>query len=258
MSPFPHPSISKARYVLTFIDDFSHFTWVFFLKLKSKVFECLIEFKALAENKSGCKIKILCIDNGGEYVNKDVQQLCIDAARSVKFEEESLHDFSADPTEELLVATDEEESKTYSSTSKQPSEKPIGSDLDNEEQVMAAPTQLPTWVEKTLQDVGELVSDPADARRTRSQFFGDSQALDAAKPLLPIHFYMTLGSNPQSHSEATVNLLWEATMDEEYYALMENNTWDLVPLPKGRKLVRCQWINQKNIVVDGGIRKYKD
>jgi transposase InsO family protein len=79
MGPFPQPSISKARYVLTFIDDFSRFTWVFFLKLKSEVFECLIEFKALAENESGCKIKILRTDNGGEYVNKYVQQLCIDS-----------------------------------------------------------------------------------------------------------------------------------------------------------------------------------
>ena len=79
MGPFLHPLISKARYVLTFIDDFSRFTWVFFLKLKSEVFECLIEFKALAENESGCKIKILRTDNGGDYVNKYVQQLCIDA-----------------------------------------------------------------------------------------------------------------------------------------------------------------------------------
>jgi hypothetical protein len=30
MGPFPQPSISKARHVLTFIDDFSRFTWVFF------------------------------------------------------------------------------------------------------------------------------------------------------------------------------------------------------------------------------------
>jgi transposase InsO family protein len=48
------------------------------LKLKSEVFECLIEFKSLAENEFGCKIKILYTDNGGEYVNKYVQQLCID------------------------------------------------------------------------------------------------------------------------------------------------------------------------------------
>jgi transposase InsO family protein len=73
MGPFSQPSIRKARYVLTFIDDLSRFTWVFFLKLKSKVFECLIEFKALVENESRCNIKILHTDNGGECVNKYVQ-----------------------------------------------------------------------------------------------------------------------------------------------------------------------------------------
>jgi hypothetical protein len=70
MGPFPQPSISKALYLLTFIDDFSLFTWVFVLKLKLEVFECLIEFKALVENESGCNIKILHTNNGGEYVKK--------------------------------------------------------------------------------------------------------------------------------------------------------------------------------------------
>lgn len=88
---------------------------------------------------------------------------------------------------------------------------------------MAALTQQPTWAKKTLQDAGELVGDPVDVRRTRSQFFGAPQALATTEPLLPIYFYMTLGSDPQSHSEVTGNLLWEAAMDEEYSALMENN-----------------------------------
>jgi hypothetical protein len=107
---------------------------------------------------------------------------------------------------------------------------------------MASPPQLPTWAEKTLQDVGELVGDPADTRRTRSHFLGAPQALDAIGPLFPIRFYMSPGSDPKSHSEAAGNPLLEASMDEEYSALMDNNTWDLVPLPKGRNLVRCRWI----------------
>ena len=66
---------------------------------------------------------------------------------------------------------------------------------------------------------------------------------------------MTLGSDPQSYSEALGNPLWEVAMDEEYTALIENNTWDLVPLPKGRKLVRCRWIYRTKIGADGEIRK---
>jgi hypothetical protein len=46
-------------------------------------------------------------------------------------------------------------------------------------------------------------------------------------------------------------------MDEEYSTLMDNNTWDLVPLPKGRKLVRCRWIYRTKIAADGEINKYK-
>jgi hypothetical protein len=38
MGPFPHLSISKERYVLTFIDDYSCYTWVYFLIKKSEVF----------------------------------------------------------------------------------------------------------------------------------------------------------------------------------------------------------------------------
>jgi hypothetical protein len=66
---------------------------------------------------------------------------------------------------------------------------------------MASLTEFPTWAQKTLQDAGELIGDPADTRRTRSQFFWAPQDLAAIEPFLPIHFYMSLVSNPKSHYE---------------------------------------------------------
>jgi hypothetical protein len=59
MGPFMHPSINKSRYVLIFVDDFSCFTWIFFLRKKSKFFQHLKYFKALVDTQSGKKIKIL-------------------------------------------------------------------------------------------------------------------------------------------------------------------------------------------------------
>jgi hypothetical protein len=47
MGPFPHPSINKARFVLIFVDDFSRFTWIYFLRKKYEVFQHLKDFKAL-------------------------------------------------------------------------------------------------------------------------------------------------------------------------------------------------------------------
>jgi hypothetical protein len=34
MGPFPNPSINKARYVFTFIDDYSCYTWGLFFQTK--------------------------------------------------------------------------------------------------------------------------------------------------------------------------------------------------------------------------------
>jgi transposase InsO family protein len=75
MGPFPHPSISKARLVLIFVDDFSHFTWIYFLEQKSEVFQHLKDFKDLVETQSGKKIKFLRTDNRGEYVNHEIHNL---------------------------------------------------------------------------------------------------------------------------------------------------------------------------------------
>jgi len=79
MVPFPHLSINKARYVLTFIDDYSRYTWVYFLRKNSEVSEHHKDFKDLLETQNGKNIKILCIDSGGQYINKDVHNICHEA-----------------------------------------------------------------------------------------------------------------------------------------------------------------------------------
>ena len=44
-------------------------------------------------------------------------------------------------------------------------------------------------------------------------------------------------------------------MDEEYRSLMANDTWDLVPLPKERKLVRCKWVYRTKYASHGSIER---
>jgi hypothetical protein len=69
--PMPSSSISGYVYYVSFIDDYSRKTWVYFLKSKDEVFSKFKEFKALIENLSERKIKILRSDNGGEYTSKE-------------------------------------------------------------------------------------------------------------------------------------------------------------------------------------------
>jgi transposase InsO family protein len=63
-------------YYLTFIDDFSHNTWIYFIKTKDEVFRKFQEFKAQVENLTGNKIKVLRTSNGGEFTSKDFNDFC--------------------------------------------------------------------------------------------------------------------------------------------------------------------------------------
>jgi hypothetical protein len=65
--PMTRRSLSGCEYYLTFIDDYSRKTWIYFLKAKSEVFTRFQEFRALVENQLGKRIKVLRSDNGGEY-----------------------------------------------------------------------------------------------------------------------------------------------------------------------------------------------
>jgi transposase InsO family protein len=64
-----------VRFVFIFVDDLSHFTWIYFLRQKYEVFQHLKDFKALVETQSRKKIKVLRTDNGGEYVNHEIHNL---------------------------------------------------------------------------------------------------------------------------------------------------------------------------------------
>ena len=57
--------------------------------------------------------------------------------------------------------------------------------------------------------------------------------------------------------EASGHPEWDKTMKEEYNFLLANDTWDLVPLPKGRKLVRCKWVYRTKYGLDGIVDKHK-
>ena len=65
--PLNSKSLSGARYFLTFVDDKTHYTWVYFLKSKNELFSKFLEWKALVERISDYQLKILCTDDGGEY-----------------------------------------------------------------------------------------------------------------------------------------------------------------------------------------------
>ena len=50
---------------------------------------------------------------------------------------------------------------------------------------------------------------------------------------------------------------WEQAMEEEYDAHMANGTWELEPLPEGRKSVGCKWVFRTKRDALGQVLRYK-
>src|SRR4051812_32522015 len=76
--PLPK-SASGFLYWVTFIDDYSRFRVIYPLKSKDGVFAAFQDFKAYAENHTGCKIKNLRDDKGGEYMSNAFTKFTTDA-----------------------------------------------------------------------------------------------------------------------------------------------------------------------------------
>jgi transposase InsO family protein len=66
----PIVSLSGFRYYVLFIDDFSRYSWLYPLSLKSDVYNAFQKFKSLVENQFSTRIKQLQSDGGGEFLSK--------------------------------------------------------------------------------------------------------------------------------------------------------------------------------------------
>jgi len=67
------PAISHAqyKYSVTFIDDFNQYTWIYFLRAKSKVLSVFQNFVAYIDNQFSTCIKMLRSDSNGEYMSHE-------------------------------------------------------------------------------------------------------------------------------------------------------------------------------------------
>jgi transposase InsO family protein len=71
--PIAYISIGGSKYYLVIVDDYSCFTWVFFLQEKSHTQETLKGFLRQAQNEFGLRIKKIRSDNGTKFKNSQIE-----------------------------------------------------------------------------------------------------------------------------------------------------------------------------------------
>nr|GEV96020.1 hypothetical protein [Tanacetum cinerariifolium] len=69
-------SLNKKMYCLVVTDDYSRFTWVFFLETKDETSGILKSFITRVENLMNLRVKVIRCDNGTEFKNREMNQFC--------------------------------------------------------------------------------------------------------------------------------------------------------------------------------------
>lgn len=69
----PFASHAQYKYFVTFIDDFSRYTWIYFFRSKSEVIITFKAFVAYIETQFSASIQILRSHKRGEYMSHDCQ-----------------------------------------------------------------------------------------------------------------------------------------------------------------------------------------
>ena len=69
-------SIAKKRYTLVIVDEFTRYTWVYFLHSKDETSSLLIEHVKQLDKISKDAVKIIRSDNGTEFKNSKIEELC--------------------------------------------------------------------------------------------------------------------------------------------------------------------------------------
>lgn len=80
VGPISVPAVGQEgrKYLLTIVDDSTRKSSIYFLQQKSEVPHTLAKWKNLVENQSRNKVKTIRSDNGGEFLNKHLNQMLME------------------------------------------------------------------------------------------------------------------------------------------------------------------------------------
>ncbi|KAG2958759.1 hypothetical protein PC119_g26921 [Phytophthora cactorum] len=91
------------------------------------------------------------------------------------------------------------------------------------------------------QSLEEAVEVPSAKRQSRHQTLDEMSAV----------------AREDGSFEAADAVKWKEACDSELESLHKNDTWDVVPLPKGRNAIGCKWVFRVKENQDGEIERFK-
>ncbi|KAM2778784.1 hypothetical protein COP1_014123 [Malus domestica] len=185
---------------------------------KSEVFGAFKKFKAAVEKESGCKIKAMRSDRGGEFTSKEFQELC--EANGIR--------------RPLTVPRSPQQNGV--------------AERKNRTILNMARSMLKTSASSS----GSLNEREVPRIRSLRDLYEVAERLDN-----PTLFCLFADCEPIDFQEAMQDTKWRKAMDGEIEAIQKNDTWELVILPKGHKAIGIKWVYKTKKNANGEVERYK-
>ncbi|KAL6334508.1 hypothetical protein AAG906_016061 [Vitis piasezkii] len=257
--PVKQASLSGMKYMVTFIDDFSRYVWVYFMKEKSETFSKFKEFKEMTKQRlikesytsneffyflRECRVRhqFTCANTpqkSSERKNRHLAEIC----RSMLHAKNVLGWFWAEAMKTAAFVINR---------------------LPQQRLNFSSPFEKLWNIKPTISyfRVFGCVCYVFVPNHLRSKM--DKKVVRLARTKKPNPKYANVAivenanaKEPETFVEAFQNPDWSKAMKEEIAALKRNQTWELVPKPRDVEPISCKWVYKIKRRTDGSIERHK-
>ena len=170
------------------------------------------------------------------------------------------------------------EDRQNQGSSRSPVDEAAGNSPENNLEVSSLsqlPMDLPSTTQSAPPSTPRPTAEPSESnKKAIAPTAVSSRPVRERKAPDRIHFHENYGKRPPKHGanlahtkaepltyEEAMNgpdrREWKLSVGTEFEAHFANNTWELVHLPTGRKVITCKWVFKIKYNPDGTIHRYK-
>ncbi|GJV23110.1 retrovirus-related pol polyprotein from transposon TNT 1-94 [Tanacetum coccineum] len=205
-------SINHEKYTLVIVDEYSRYTWVYFLKKKIQSPETIMSFIKRVENQNDIKVKQLRTDNDTEFRNRILVNFIY-----IYNHKDHLGKFDEKDDDGYLFG--------YSLISK-------AFRVFNTRRKQTEETYHITF-DESLDDIKFLKPSVDNINIVETERYPPDEYL---------HPYFLSEEEPKKVSEALKHPGWVDAMQDELNQFAKNKVWTLVPAPYGKTIIGSKWV----------------